>query len=144
MYVGLLFRLPPQGECAIFWCHSWQTLPSVHASLHVPFTLWQSRGQAERLPLWVLPEIVWVLGRTWVVPKGVPSFVRTGWGRRDLAGLHQPQLSRETQPLDASTPPCLPLQRGGNWMALTQKPDESHCESVFETLHEIRRMGDGG
>jgi hypothetical protein len=29
-------------------------------------------------------------------------------------------------------------------MALTQKPDESHCESVFETLHEIRRMGDGG
>jgi hypothetical protein len=29
----------------------------------------------------VLPEIVWVLGRTWVVPKGVPSFVRRGEGR---------------------------------------------------------------
>jgi hypothetical protein len=28
-----------------------------------------------------LPEIVWVLGRTWVVPKGVPSFVRRGEGR---------------------------------------------------------------
>jgi hypothetical protein len=28
-----------------------------------------------------LPEIVWVLGRTWVVPKGVPSFVRRGAGR---------------------------------------------------------------
>jgi hypothetical protein len=47
----------------------------------------------------VLPEIVWVLGRTWVVPKGVPSFVRRGWGGRKLAGLHQPRLSRETQPL---------------------------------------------
>jgi hypothetical protein len=29
----------------------------------------------------VLPEIVSVLGRTWVVPKGVPSFVRRGEGR---------------------------------------------------------------
>jgi hypothetical protein len=29
----------------------------------------------------VLPEIVWVLGRTWVVPKEVPSFVRRGEGR---------------------------------------------------------------
>jgi len=28
-----------------------------------------------------LPEIVWVLGRKWVVPKGVPSFVRRGEGR---------------------------------------------------------------
>jgi hypothetical protein len=28
-----------------------------------------------------LPEIVWVLGRTSVVPKGVPSFVRRGVGR---------------------------------------------------------------
>jgi hypothetical protein len=28
-----------------------------------------------------LPEIVWGLGRTWVVPKGVPSFVRRGEGR---------------------------------------------------------------
>jgi hypothetical protein len=28
-----------------------------------------------------LPEIVWVLGRTWVVPEGVPSFVRRGEGR---------------------------------------------------------------
>ena len=27
------------------------------------------------------PEIVWVLGRTSVVPKGVPSFVRRGVGR---------------------------------------------------------------
>ena len=61
-----------------------------------------------------LPEIVWVLGRTWVVPKGVPSFVRRGWGGRNLAGLHEPSTSREAQPLDASTPPCLPLQRGGN------------------------------
>ena len=26
----------------------------------------------------VLPEIVWVLGRTWVVSKGVPSLVRRG------------------------------------------------------------------
>ena len=25
-----------------------------------------------------LPEIVWVFGRAWVVPKGVPSFVRRG------------------------------------------------------------------
>jgi hypothetical protein len=31
--------------------------------------------------IWALPEIVWVLGRTWVVPKGVPSFVRRGEGR---------------------------------------------------------------
>ena len=28
-----------------------------------------------------LPEIVWVLGRTSVVPKGVPYFVRRGVGR---------------------------------------------------------------
>jgi len=28
-----------------------------------------------------LPEIVWFIGRTWVVPKGVPSFVRRGEGR---------------------------------------------------------------
>src|SRR3990172_8566528 len=42
----------------------------------------------------VLPEIVWVLGRTWVVPKGVPSFVS--------------------------------VQRGGNWMGPTQKPEEPH------------------
>jgi hypothetical protein len=28
-----------------------------------------------------LSEIVRVLGRTWVVPKGVPSFVRRGEGR---------------------------------------------------------------
>jgi hypothetical protein len=64
--------------------------------------------------IWALPEIVWVLGRTWVVPKGVPSFVRRGWGGRKLAGLHESRLSREAQPLDASTPPNLPLQRGGN------------------------------
>jgi hypothetical protein len=31
--------------------------------------------------LLVLPEIVWVLGRTWVVPKEIPSFVRRGVGR---------------------------------------------------------------
>jgi hypothetical protein len=29
----------------------------------------------------VLPEIVWVLGRMSVVPKGIPSFVRRGVGR---------------------------------------------------------------
>ena len=58
----------------------------------------------------VLPEIVWVLGRTWVVPKGVPSFVRRGWGGRDPAGLPESRLSREAQPLDASTPPCLPYK----------------------------------
>jgi hypothetical protein len=57
-----------------------------------------------------LPEIVWVLGRTWVVPKGVPSFVRKGWGGRNLAGLHEPSTSREAQPLDASTPPYLPYK----------------------------------
>jgi len=28
-----------------------------------------------------LPEIVWVLGRTSVVPKEIPSFVRRGVGR---------------------------------------------------------------
>jgi hypothetical protein len=38
-------------------------------------------SSANSKPLWVLPEIVWVLGRTWVVPKGVPSFVRRGAGR---------------------------------------------------------------
>jgi hypothetical protein len=28
-----------------------------------------------------LQEIEWVLGRTWVVPKGVPSFCKEGVGR---------------------------------------------------------------
>jgi hypothetical protein len=35
----------------------------------------------------VLPEIVWVLGRTWVVPKGVPSFVRRSWVPKDSPPL---------------------------------------------------------
>ena len=30
------------------------------------------------IPTMVLPEFMWVFGRTWVVPKGVPSFVRGG------------------------------------------------------------------
>jgi hypothetical protein len=66
-----------------------------------------------------LQEIVWVRGRTWVVPKGVPSFVRRGWGGRKLAGLPESRLSREAQPLVPLpllplTPVQTPLQRGGN------------------------------
>ena len=38
-------------------------------------------GGALSLTKMALPEIVWVLGRTSVVPKGVPSFVRRGVGR---------------------------------------------------------------
>jgi hypothetical protein len=40
----------------------------------------------------VLPKIVWVLGRTSVGPKGIPSFVRRGGGEvekgRKLNGAH--------------------------------------------------------
>src|SRR3972149_10685498 len=86
-----------------------------------------------------------------VLPMSPVYTVRRGWGGRDLAGLHQPRLSRETQPLDASTPPCLPLQRGGNWMAPTQKPEEPilltrnlehgtwNREAELGTLREERR-----
>jgi chorismate-pyruvate lyase len=39
------------------------------------------RGREIYIKITALQEIVWVFGRTWVVPKGVPSFVRRGAGR---------------------------------------------------------------
>jgi hypothetical protein len=70
----------------------------------------------------VLPEIVWVLGRTWVVPKGVPSFVKRGWGGRKRHSLWM-LLPLLTSPYKGEES-GFPLQRGGNRMALTQKPEE--------------------
>jgi len=42
----------------------------------------------------VLPEIVWVLGRTWVVPKGVPSDCYC-LGEGGVASLRSPLLCKE-------------------------------------------------
>ncbi len=102
-------------------------MPKTELSFRQIVTAVEGLPERQRLQLikLALQEIVWVLGRTKGVPPGVPSFVRRGWGGRKLAGLHAPRLTREApQPLDASTPPCLPLQRGGNGMVPTQKPEE--------------------
>src|SRR3989337_537482 len=55
----------------------------------------------------VLPEIVWGLGRRWLLPKAPPSprLLLSGGGARGGR--------KGAQPLDASTPPHLPIQRGG-------------------------------
>src|SRR3972149_5269499 len=61
-----------------------------------------------------LPEIVWVLGRTWVVPKGVPSFVRRGLGRENSCRLTRtkaPPLGPASGCLYPSLPP---LTKGRN------------------------------